>query len=148
MSKSQSAIARSDATKQSSWIATPDYAGLAMTLQSLPARAASGLVRVYQLTLSPALAALNPACGCRFAPTCSHYAREALREHGLIIGLFFTFRRLMKCGPWHPGGADPVPPAGHQTTGRQGNGAARNRSPSCRSVRRPSSVVPQFLSHG
>ena len=47
----------------------------------LPARAASGLVWVYQRMVSPALGALNPACGCRFAPTCSHYARAALHEH-------------------------------------------------------------------
>ncbi len=76
---------------------------------SLPARIASGLVRAYQLTVSPALVALNPTCGCRFAPTCSHYARQALLEHGLAAGLFFTARRLVKCGPWHPGGVDPVP---------------------------------------
>lgn len=75
-----------------------------------PARAASGLIWVYQQAVSPALAALNPACGCRFAPTCSHYAREALREHGLLAGLGLTLRRLGKCGPWHPGGPDPVPP--------------------------------------
>ncbi len=79
------------------------------SLLALPARAASGLVWVYQQTLSPTLAALNPTCGCRFAPTCSHYAREALRTHGLCAGLFLTLRRLAKCGPWHPGGEDPVP---------------------------------------
>lgn len=84
-----------------------------------PARIVSVLIRVYQLTVSPALAALNPACGCRFAPTCSHYAREALREHGVVVGLLFTLRRLVKCGPWHPGGADPVP---------------RRRSPVCTKV--------------
>ena len=78
-------------------------------LFSLPARAASGLIWVYQRAVSPALAALNPTCGCRFAPTCSHYAREALGEHGLILGLYLTLRRLAKCGPWHPGGEDPVP---------------------------------------
>lgn len=75
-----------------------------------PARGARSLVRAYQLTLSPVLAALNPSCGCRFAPTCSHYAITALGEHGLIVGLFLTLRRLVKCGPWHPGGEDPVPP--------------------------------------
>ena len=78
-------------------------------VETIPARAASGLIWVYQKTLSPALAALNPTCGCRFAPTCSHYAREALIEHGLITGLFLTVRRLAKCGPWHPGGEDAVP---------------------------------------
>ena len=76
---------------------------------SLPARTASGLIWIYQKMASPALAALNPACGCRFAPTCSHYARAALREHGFFFGLFLTLRRLVKCGPWHPGGEDPVP---------------------------------------
>jgi putative membrane protein insertion efficiency factor len=100
-------IARSNATKQSSWIATPGFAGLAMTI---PARTASGLIWLYQRTLSPALVALNPTCGCRFAPTCSHYAREALRDHGLLAGLGLTLVRLAKCGPWHPGGDDPVPP--------------------------------------
>jgi putative membrane protein insertion efficiency factor len=113
-----------------------------------PARAVSGLVRVYQLTVSPALVALNPSCGCRFATTCSHYAREALREHGLLLGLIFTLRRLVKCGPWHPGGIDPVPLAEHKTTGRQDHRAARTKLPCCYSVRRPSSVVPPSLSHG
>lgn len=78
-------------------------------LVSLPARAVSALIWVYQRTLSPALVALNPTCGCRFAPTCSHYARAALREHGLFAGLGLTLVRLAKCGPWHPGGDDPVP---------------------------------------
>ena len=79
-------------------------------LVQFPARAASGLVWVYQRAVSPALAALNPAYGCRFAPTCSHYARTALHAHGLIAGTGLALRRLVKCGPWHPGGADPVPP--------------------------------------
>ena len=79
-------------------------------LARLPARATSGLVWVYQRAVSPTLAALNPACGCRFAPTCSHYARAALAEHGLVIGTGLSLRRVAKCGPWHPGGLDPVPP--------------------------------------
>ena len=78
---------------------------------SLPVRAADGLLWLYQKTLSPALAALAPTCGCRFAPTCSHYAREAVQEHGLLTGVGLTARRLVKCGPWHPGGFDPVPPS-------------------------------------
>ncbi|MFI5337740.1 MAG: membrane protein insertion efficiency factor YidD [Opitutales bacterium] len=78
---------------------------------SLPVRGLDGLLWVYQRTVSPALAAVAPSCGCRFAPTCSHYAREALREHGLLAGLGLAARRLIKCGPWHPGGFDPVPPA-------------------------------------
>jgi putative membrane protein insertion efficiency factor len=78
-------------------------------LLSLPSRTLSALIWVYQKTISPALVVAAPTCGCRFAPTCSHYAREALHEHGLIVGLTLTVRRLVKCGPWHPGGLDPVP---------------------------------------
>ena len=104
----ETVIARSKATKQSIWIATPGFAGLAMTW---PARAAGGLVWVYQRTVSPALVVLDPTGGCRFAPTCSHYARGALAEHGFIVGTGLTLRRLAKCGPWHPGGEDPVPPS-------------------------------------
>ncbi|MBI2497116.1 MAG: membrane protein insertion efficiency factor YidD [Opitutae bacterium] len=86
-----------------------EFIGSGSGLLALPARAVSGLVWIYQRTVSPALAAAFPTCGCRFAPTCSHYAREALREHGLFAGSVLTVVRLAKCGPWHPGGADPVP---------------------------------------
>jgi putative membrane protein insertion efficiency factor len=116
-------IARSETTKQSSrfdtlktpslprgWIAAPGFARLAMTILALPARLASGLIWVYQRTVSPALSALNPTLGCRFSPTCSHYARTALQEHGFLVGTSLTLRRLAKCGPWHPGGEDAVPP--------------------------------------
>lgn len=76
----------------------------------LGVRAADGAVALYQKILSPALSVAAPFCGCRFAPTCSHYAREALREHGLLPGLALAATRVVKCGPWHPGGIDPVPP--------------------------------------
>jgi putative membrane protein insertion efficiency factor len=78
---------------------------------ALPARALLALIRLYQRTLSPALPALfGPACGCRFTPTCSHYAADAVREHGALTGAWLTARRLVKCTPLHPGGFDPVPP--------------------------------------
>jgi uncharacterized protein len=78
---------------------------------SLPARALLGLIWLYQRTLSPALpAVLGSACGCRFSPTCSHYAAEALRTHGFLGGAWLALRRLVKCTPRHPGGIDPVPP--------------------------------------
>lgn len=69
-------------------------------------------IRLYQRTLSPALPILTAgACGCRFAPTCSHYAAEAIRIHGAARGTWLALRRLIKCMPLHPGGIDPVPPS-------------------------------------
>lgn len=62
-------------------------------------------LRVYQLCISPFLGQ-----NCRFYPTCSQYAIEAITVHGCIKGLFLTVCRLGKCHPWHPGGFDPVPP--------------------------------------
>lgn len=81
-------------------------------LVRLPARALLALLWLYQRTLSPVLPVVfGPACGCRFAPTCSHYAVEAVRVHGALAGSFLALRRLLKCTPLHPGGFDPVPPA-------------------------------------
>lgn len=82
---------------------------VAAKIRQAPAELLRGAIWLYQRTLSPALVAMNPTCGCRFAPSCSHYARTALREHGLLTGVALTVVRLAKCGPWHPGGEDPVP---------------------------------------
>ncbi len=71
---------------------------------SLATRGARGLIRGYQLALSPLLPQ-----SCRFHPTCSDYALEALRRHGAIRGGWLATRRLCRCNPWHPGGYDPVP---------------------------------------
>ncbi|HEX8716559.1 MAG TPA: membrane protein insertion efficiency factor YidD [Gemmatimonadaceae bacterium] len=62
------------------------------------------LVRGYQVALSP----LFPAA-CRYYPTCSAYAIEALRRYGAWRGSWMTVRRLARCHPFHPGGYDPVP---------------------------------------
>lgn len=84
---------------------------LIATLWGLPARGLLGLIRLYQLTLSPVLPAIfGPACGCRFHPTCSHYAIGAIRTHGALRGAMLAGWRLLKCTPLHPGGLDPVPP--------------------------------------
>ena len=77
-----------------------------------PASAAVGMIRIYQRTASPLLPVFfGPACGCRFYPTCSHYAAEAVRTHGAIRGGGLAARRIIKCTPLHPGGHDPVPAA-------------------------------------
>jgi len=62
-------------------------------------------VNFYRKWISPAL---PPSC--RFEPSCSAYAVEALTTHGALRGSWLTVRRLLRCGPWHPGGYDPVPP--------------------------------------
>ena len=78
--------------------------------QSLSANAAVGIIRMYQCTASPMLPVLfGPTCGCRFHPSCSHYAAEAVATHGVLKGTWLTARRLVKCTPLHPGGHDPVP---------------------------------------
>ena len=62
------------------------------------------LIRFYQRWISPALGER-----CRFAPSCSHYAVGALREHGAVKGSWLAVRRIGRCHPWNPGGHDPVP---------------------------------------
>lgn len=62
------------------------------------------LVRIYQATLSPFLGGQ-----CRYHPTCSHYAIQALKEHGAVKGAVLAARRIMRCHPFAKGGYDPVP---------------------------------------
>lgn len=65
-----------------------------------------GLIRLYQLLISPLL---GPRC--RFSPTCSEYAIQAIRLHGVLKGSWLAIRRILKCHPGRPGGIDPVPGA-------------------------------------
>ena len=68
------------------------------------------LIRLYQLTLSRLLPVVSlGTCACRFSPSCSCYAAEAVRLHGAPRGLLLALRRLLRCTPLHPGGFDPVP---------------------------------------
>jgi uncharacterized protein len=72
--------------------------------------AAIGLVRIYQVVLSPLKGIVFGASACcRFAPSCSTYAIEALREHGLMRGGMLAARRVLRCHPWGGAGYDPVP---------------------------------------
>jgi uncharacterized protein len=61
-------------------------------------------VRFYQWFISPMLPR-----SCRFHPSCSQYADEALQRHGACRGAWLAAKRVCRCGPWHPGGYDPVP---------------------------------------
>jgi len=64
-----------------------------------------GLVRFYQRYLSP----LKGGPTCRFYPSCSQYAYEALERYGAVKGAYLAMKRVLRCHPFHPGGYDPVP---------------------------------------
>ncbi len=74
---------------------------------------ATALIRLYQRTLSPLL---GPRC--RFYPSCSQYALEAIRRFGLLRGMALGVARLARCHPFHPGGFDPVPESAPSCTHR------------------------------
>lgn len=63
-----------------------------------------GLIRFYQVVVSPYIPA-----ACRFHPTCSQYALEALKKHGILKGGLLSFKRMLRCHPWGGKGHDPVP---------------------------------------
>ena len=75
-----------------------------MPLLQLPRRVLALLIRGYQRAISPAL---PPSC--RFTPSCSQYALEAVTRYGALRGTWLAARRLVRCHPFHPGGFDPVP---------------------------------------
>ena len=62
------------------------------------------LIKIYQFLISPIIGK-----NCRFNPTCSNYALEALKKHGLILGIYYSIIRISRCHPWGGSGHDPVP---------------------------------------
>jgi uncharacterized protein len=74
----------------------PEASGVAVLLRAI--------LRAYRLVVSPLLPR-----ACRFHPSCSQFARDALAEHGTVAGLRLTVARIARCHPWNPGGYDPVP---------------------------------------
>lgn len=75
-------------------------------MREIPRRVLTGMLRAYRWLAAPLL---GPAC--RFQPTCSSYAEEAIARHGALRGGWLALRRVLRCHPWHPGGWDPVPDA-------------------------------------
>lgn len=73
-------------------------------MKSLLAAPFIALVKIYQFAVSPLLGR-----SCRFEPSCSEYAVEALQRYGALKGLWLAARRVGRCHPWHAGGYDPVP---------------------------------------
>ena len=92
-------------------------------MTSWPQTVLVGVVRAYRFALSPWL-----GNACRFEPTCSTYALEALETHGAALGLALTAGRIARCHPWCAGGIDPVPPNARFLTALLG-GAQRSETP-------------------
>lgn len=74
------------------------------TIKQISKKIAIGILQGYQYIISPIL---GPRC--RFYPSCSHYAIEAINEHGVFNGFWLTLKRIVKCHPFHKGGVDLVP---------------------------------------
>jgi putative membrane protein insertion efficiency factor len=78
----------------------------------LPATLLAGVIRLYRWTLSPLQSfVFGPLGRCRFTPSCSAYALEAVQTHGALRGGWLALRRLCRCHPWGGCGPDPVPPS-------------------------------------
>ena len=82
----------------------PRLRDLPVTLWNLPRFPLLGIIRLYQMLVSPVLAPNT----CRFYPSCSHYGYQAIYKYGIFKGSFMAVWRLIRCNPFNPGGYDPV----------------------------------------
>ena len=104
-------------------------------------RALLAVIGFYSRAISPAL---PPRC--RFYPTCSAYAAEALERHGAARGTWLAIRRLVKCAPWHPGGVDLVPGSrGQDGTTDAGRSSSTTAASPPAAARRPHRATPPDL---
>lgn len=85
--------------------------GIARFIAATVDRAATALRVIVLLALRGYSYFISPLLGnhCRFYPSCSHYARQAVERHGVIVGVWLGLKRLARCHPWQAGGVDPVP---------------------------------------
>jgi len=83
----------------------PSLRDVKVTIWTFPRYIAMFLIRAYQKIVSPAL----PSNTCRFYPTCSHYAYQAIYKYGIFKGGYLAIHRLLRCNPFNEGGYDPVP---------------------------------------
>ena len=90
---------------------------------TVPVRSLIFLIQLYRHTVSPLRLPT-----CRFTPTCSQYAVDALTEFGLLRGSWLAAVRLAKCGPWHRGGWDPIPEHHHRAAEKDAVSGGRNES--------------------
>lgn len=93
---------------------------------SLAVRLLTAPIRFYQRFVSPAL---PPSC--RYVPTCSSYAVQALQDHGALRGTWLSIRRLGRCHPWHEGGLDPVPPVRERRSGAGSSSSVDSAAEPC-----------------
>lgn len=89
-------------------------------------------IHLYRWLISPFLHALCGGSSCRFHPSCSTYALEALKSHGALGGMILALRRIMRCHPWGGGGLDPVPEPKHPSVKPQESRTAS--SPVCSTI--------------
>jgi len=97
------------------------------------------IIKFYQIVISPLIGQR-----CRFYPSCSHYAHDAVKFHGVFKGSWLAVKRLGKCHPWHEGGYDPVPLASKLTTPYSGSMSKEQTLASSKLENATNEIKPEF----